>query len=90
MCFSDLDIFIDAVAIEAVSGADNFQVEIATGAAASEVVVGRVRFQTAATALPQSIRVKVAANTRIAARCANKANASAKTVDVSISYRVIS
>ena len=88
------EIYIDSIVIEAVSAADSFQVALAPGAAASETVVAMVRFTAGHASnhmgLVIPIRKKVAANVRIAARCANKAGASAKTCDVSISYRTIS
>jgi len=86
------DIFLDSILIESVSAADSFQVVIATGAAGHEVVTAGARFTPVANnAMPIiiPIRRKILANTRIAMKVANKAGASAKTADVSITYRLV-
>ena len=86
-------IFVDSVVVEVPSAAGTYQIDLATGAAASEVVVSTVRFAAGHASNHMSlvipIRKKVLKNVRISARCASKV-ASAKTLDVSISYRTIS
>jgi hypothetical protein len=74
---------VKEIVVEAVSASIECELDIATGAAASESIFGTYRF-VGTCRIPVSSETRLA-NTRISARIANKGT-TARTADVSIQY----
>lgn len=87
------DFWLDALVIEEVNAADSFLFQVATGAAASEVIVAGTRgvfgHATNCGTLILPIRRRIDKNARISVRASCKST-NARTAVVSISYRLVS